>query len=172
MSIQEFIEKNSFIAIAIIFATGVTISWTVSEHLRVRPLELQLKRSEEARRNIYDVIIPRIIDNNSPSPEPAQQCEILSLYEHLAVAIEKNHRELIISMYAGNSSFSKDKCQALLGKYEPLVGTKVHFYISHIRHNDDRTVSVYAKAFCAGGKLINITDILIYEKYDWKLLDN
>lgn len=170
MSIKKFIEENSFVVVAVVFATGVSIGWATSDHLRVKPLELQLAQSEATRRNIYEVIIPRITETKAPAPEPAQQCEIVGLYEQLATAIEKGNVDAVAAMYLGNTTFSGAQRHALLKKYRPLMGMKAHYYLSLLYHNDDGTISVCGKAFFADRRLIRVRDRLVYEGRDWKIL--
>jgi len=115
--------------------------------------------------------IPGLIKGVAPIPEPKQQCEIVKLYEQLAVAIGEADMGTISKLYSNDFGSSPGDRDAVLRLYRSLLGAKVFFYIYQIRHNNDGTVSVDVKAFLPSGNYINSNDKLIYDGTDWKFTE-
>lgn len=169
VSLKQRIEDNAVMLIAGAFAAGVSMGWLVSEKVQVDPCQLENKhllvRLERLER--YD--IPQLLKGSPLVLEPQQQCEIVRLYEELAVAVEKADQKAIFDLYTDNysSEISKD---AVLRAYRNLLGNKLFFYISLIRHNDDGTVAVNVKAFLPSGKYIDSKDILVFGDSGWRFV--
>ena len=169
VSLRQRIENNAMTLIAGAFACGVSMGWLVSEKVRVNPCQLENKQLSAKLERLEQYDIPNLLKGNSPVLEPQQQCEIVRIYEELSIAIEKADQKAVFSLYANNYSSATSKDIVLRG-YRNLLGKKLLFYISLIRHNDDGTVAVNVKAFLPSGKYIDSKDTLVFGDSGWKFV--